>query len=115
MTFQTYQRMKMNNGGNLPDKFKIANQEITVVIEEILPNNNYGYFCDDTNMIKLARTLKTEHDGVVTVSDEQMRNTFYHELFHAFQFYFNNEFNEAQAQVYANFMCEFIETTEEPF
>lgn len=51
----------------------------------------------------------------VTVSDEQMRNTFYHELFHAFQFYFNNEFNEAQAQVYANFMCEFIETTEEPF
>lgn len=54
-------------------------------------------------------------DGVVTVSDEQMRNTFYHELFHAFQFYFNNEFNEAQAQVYANFMCEFIETTEEPF
>lgn len=115
MTFQTYQRMKMNNGGNLPDKFKIANQEITVVIEEIFPNNNYGYFCDATNMIKLARTLKTEHDGVVTVSDEQMRNTFYHELFHAFQFYFNNEFNEAQAQVYANFMCEFIETTEEPF
>lgn len=53
--------------------------------------------------------------GVVTVSDEQMRNTFYHELFHAFQFYFNNEFNEAQAQVYANSMCEFIETTEEPF
>ena len=107
--------MKMNNGGNLPDKFKIANQEITVVIEEILPNNNCGYFCDATNMIKLERTLKTEHDGVVTVSDEQMRNTFYHELFHAFQFYFNNEFNEAQAQVYANFMCEFIETTEEPF
>lgn len=62
--------MKMNNGGNLPDKFKIANQEITVVIEEILPNNNYGYFCDATNMIKLARTLKTEHDGVVTVSEE---------------------------------------------
>lgn len=28
---------------------------------------------------------------------------------------FDNEFNEAQAQVYANFMCEFIETTEEPF
>lgn len=47
------------------------------------------------------------------MSDEQLRNTFYHELFHVFQFYYNNEFNEAQ--VYANFMCEFIETTEEPF
>lgn len=27
----------------------------------------------------------------------------------------NNRENEIQAQVYANFMCEFIETTEEPF
>ena len=49
------------------------------------------------------------------MSDEQLRNTFYHGLFHVFQFYYNNEFNEIQAQVYANFMCEFIETTEEPF
>ena len=52
---------KLNKGGKLQDKFKVANQEITVVIEDSLPNNNYGYFCD------------------------------------------------------ANFMCEFIETTEEPF
>lgn len=78
--------MKMNNGGNLPDKFKIANQEITVVIEEILPNNDYGYFCDATNMIKLARTLKTEHDGVVTVSDEQMRIRFTTSCFTHFSF-----------------------------
>lgn len=103
---------KLNNGGGLPNKFKIANQEITVVIEETLPNNDYGYFCDATNTIKLARTLKTELDGEVILNDEQVRNTFYHELFHVFQFYFNNKFNETQAQVYANFMCEFIETTE---
>lgn len=24
--------------------FKIANQEITVIIEDSLPNNDYGYF-----------------------------------------------------------------------
>lgn len=36
--------MKLNNGGKLPDKFKIANQEITVIIEDSLPNNDYGYF-----------------------------------------------------------------------
>lgn len=107
--------MNMNNGGKLPDKFKIANQEIAILIEDSLSGNEYGYFCDATNTIKLARTVSTEYDGVVNVSDEQMRNTFYHELFHVFQFYYDNEFNETQAQVYANFMCEFMESTEEPF
>lgn len=77
---------KLNKGGKLPDKFKVANQEITVVIEDSLPNNNYGYFCDATNTIKLARTINSEHDGTVSLSDEQIRNTFYHELFHVFQF-----------------------------
>lgn len=71
----------------LPDKFKVANQEITAVIEDSLPNNNYGYFCDATNTIKLARTINSEHDGTVSLSDEQIRNTFYHELFHVFQFF----------------------------
>lgn len=40
-----------NDGRKLPDKFKIANQEITVIIEDSLPNNDYGYFCDATNTI----------------------------------------------------------------
>ena len=61
-------------------------------MEDSLPNNDYGYFCDATNTIKLARTVNSEHDGEVILSDEQVRNTFYHELFHVFQFYFNNEF-----------------------
>lgn len=63
--------MKLNNGGKLPDKFKIANQEITVIIEDSLPNNDYGYFCDATNTIKLARTVKSEYEGNVSMSDEQ--------------------------------------------
>lgn len=107
--------MNLNNGGTLPDKFKIANQEITVVLEDSLPNNNYGYFNDATNTIKLARTLNTEYEGKVKLTDEQIRNSFYHELFHVFQFYLNNKFDETQAQVYANFMCEFIDSTEKPF
>lgn len=107
--------MKSDKGLKLPNKFKIANQEITVVIEDSLPNDDYGYFCDATNVIKLARTINSRYDEKITLSDEQIRNTFYHELFHVFQFYLNNKFDETQAQVYANFMCEFIETTEEPF
>lgn len=96
----------------IPNKFKIANQEITVVIEDYLPDNNYGYFCDATNTIKLARTINTKHDGDVTLSDEQIRNSFYHELIHVFQFYLNNEYDETEAQVFANFLCEFTETKE---
>ena len=107
--------IKLNKEGKLPDNFKIANQEITVVIEDSLPNNDYGYFCDVTNTIKLARTINSEYDGTISLSDNQIRNTFYHELFHVFQFYFNNELDEAQAQVYANFICEFIETAKESF
>ncbi len=95
----------------IPSKFKVANNEITVVMEDSLPNNNYGYFCDVTNEIKLARTIKTEYNGVVNLTENQILNSFWHEAFHAFQFYFDNDFNEAQAQVYANFMCEFINST----
>lgn len=90
--------MKLNNGGKLPNKFKIANQEnnrnhrrfsfqITITV----------IFCDATNTIKLARAVKSEYEGNVSMSYEQLRNTFYHELFHVFQFYYNNEFNEIQA------------------
>lgn len=95
---------------NIPSKFKIANQEITVIMEDSLPNNDYGYFCDATNTIKLARTIKSEYDGVISMSEEQIKNTFFHELLHVFQFYYNNKFDETQAQVYANFICEFLET-----
>ena len=96
----------------IPNKFKIANQEITVVIEDYLPDNNYGYFCVATSTIKLARAIHTEYNGNVMLSDEQIRNTFYHELVHCFQFYLNNEYDETEAQVFANFLCEFTETKE---
>lgn len=100
----------MNQEVNLPEKFKIAGQEILVQIEESLPDNDYGYFDDAANIIKLARTVNTEYNGDIRLTNSQIRNTFYHELFHVFQFYFDNEFLEAQAQVYANFMCEFLES-----
>lgn len=96
----------------IPNKFKIANQEIIVVIEDYLPDNNYGYFCAATSTIKLARAIHTEYNGDVMLSDEQIRNTFYHELVHCFQFYLNNEYDETEAQVFANFLCEFTETKE---
>ncbi len=102
----------MDEKALFPKRFKVANQEISVVIEDSLPDSNYGYFCDVTNVIKLARTIDTEYDGVVTLTEEQMRNTFWHEVIHVFQFYFNTNTDEAQAQSFANFMREFESSRE---
>lgn len=65
--------LKLNNGGKLPDKFKIANQEITVVMEDSLPNNNFGYFCDATNTIKLAKTIDASYEAGDNI-DYYLRN-----------------------------------------
>jgi|GEM_PF-1171853 len=90
----------------LPSEFKCAGFTIKVEIHDKLKDNNYGDFDDARNLIRIAR--KVEVDGVeVELSEEQRDNTFYHELIHCFQFYFNNDTDEAEAQTYANFICEY--------
>ena len=102
----------------IPKQFNCAGFTIKVEIEDHLNGNNYGYFCDATNTIKLARTVDVEgaeNIGKVTLTEQQIQNTFYHEVMHVWQFYFNNQYDEAQAQVFANFMSEFIRTKNMPF
>lgn len=98
----------------IPESFKIANQLIKVNLLDKVADNNYGNFCDAKNEINIAKTIEVINENV-QLTDEQIKNTFWHEVFHAFQFYFNNQYDEAQAQVFANFMCEFIESTDKPF
>ena len=64
-------------------------------------------WCDATNTITLAKTVELEDKTVINLTEDQITNTFWHELIHCFQFYFDNGYNEAQSQVYANFMCEY--------
>lgn len=47
---------------------------------------------------------------MVRLTEDQITNTFWHELIHCFQFYFDNSYSEAQSQVYANFMCEYFKS-----
>lgn len=89
--------------------FKIANQVIQTTFLESLPGGEYGKFNDAKNEIQLARNIIVE-DETVKLTPQQIKNTFFHEVIHVFQFYYNNEFDEAQAQVYANFICEMLET-----
>lgn len=90
-------------------QFKIAGQTIRTKIVDSLPNNEYGKFNDAKCLIEIARTVEAD-DEVIKLSATQMENTWMHELIHVFQFYYDNEFDEAQAQVYANFLCELLET-----
>lgn len=87
--------------------FKIANQKIQTILLDSLPGGEYGKFNDAKNEIQLARNIIVEGE-TIKLSPQQIQNTFMHEVIHVFQFYYNNEFDEAQAQVYANFICEML-------
>lgn len=91
----------------IPSSFKIANNEIKVVIEDIDSiSSHYGTFCDANNTITIYKSVKVE--GIVyTLTEEQILNTFYHELIHCFQFYAGIEYDEREAQTYANFLREY--------
>lgn len=94
----------------IPESFKCAGHTIKVEICDELPNNRYGTFHDIPCVIKIARTLFDEDFGKVQLTEQQMMNTFCHELIHCFQFFYGTKMSETEAQVYANFLQEFINT-----
>ena len=96
----------------IPKKFKIANNWISVEVVDKLDNNDYGIYNDAKNLIKIAKTVNAD-DEIVTLSDKQLFNTLMHELVHVMQFYYDNSTIESQAQVFANFLCEFFDTKED--
>ena len=49
-------------------------------------------------------------DEIIELTDEQVYNSWYHELFHAFNFFWDNGGDESLAQSFANFMREFEST-----
>lgn len=93
----------------IPKKFKIANNWITVDIVDSIQDSKYGTYNEVKQLITIAKTIEID-DEVVQLTEDQMLNTFAHEYVHCMQFYFDNSISEAQAQVYANFLCEFFNT-----
>lgn len=63
----------------IPKKFKIANNWITINIVESLSNNEYGTYNDAKQEINISKTIDTD-EGTVQLTEEQMLNTFMHEL-----------------------------------
>ena len=95
----------------IPTTFSLAGMNFQVkIVDTIQDGNEYGEYSDATNTINVAKQIK-ENDKLIDLKLDTMRNTFLHELFHVFQYYFDNKFDEAQAQVYANFLMEFLQTS----
>lgn len=93
----------------IPKRFKIANTEYEVQVVDKPDDGNYGYHSDVRRKIVVAKNMDDEGE-VVQLTEQQIENTFWHELFHCFQFFYNNEQDEALAQSFANFMCEYRAT-----
>lgn len=68
----------------IPEKFTINSQEITVELVNTLPSQNFGEYCCITDKIKLATNVKDDDGTVIPLKEEQIENTFWHELLHAF-------------------------------
>ena len=92
----------------LANSIWFTDEEGFEVNQEFLETN--GAFYDAPGVIKIAKTLLVEDFGKVQLTEQQMMNTFCHELVHCFQFFYGDKWSETQAQVYANFMCEFLTT-----
>ena len=94
----------------IPKTFKIAGMDFVVKNPETVNNgDDYGEYDDVINTINIAQKIG---DKLRTVKSKTQLNTFFHELIHTFQYYYNCTYDEAQAQVFANFLVEFFDTAE---
>ena len=94
----------------IPKQFKCAGNIINVEIENE-STELFGEFVPASDSIHLYANIRCpEKDKTIPVRDRKIVNTFYHELIHAWQHYAGLEYDEQQAQVFGNFLQEFMET-----
>ena len=95
----------------LPNELKIAGHTIAIKFVDTTDEDNYGYFSDVELCIVIAKGI--ERDGkVIEFNDTQLLNTFFHELIHCYQFFYGANYEETEAQVYANFLTELFNQIE---
>ena len=94
----------------IPKKFKVAGFDINVEFIDKLDSNDYGNWCDVTNVIKLAKNISLANGELTPLQNRQIENTFLHELYHVFQFYSGKRYSEEECNIFANFMLEYFES-----
>ena len=99
----------------IPDRFQVAGHPYKIVKKQFVKDDDddavFGLHDMISNKIYLAQEFPLGNSSY-KFEDHQKMNTFWHELFHAFNYYMNNEQDETLAQSFANFMCEFLKTAE---
>lgn len=94
----------------IPRQFYIAYiRHHTELVDNLVDGTKYGDYNDACARIRIAKRICIDNEWI-TLTPEQMLNTFWHEYAHALQFYTGKEYTEEDAQVFANFMCEFAKT-----
>ena len=100
---------------NIPDRFQVAGHPYQIIKKQFVRDDDdnavFGLHDMISNKIFLAQEFPLGESSY-EFKEHQKLNTFWHELFHAFNYYMNNEQDEALAQSFANFMCEFLKTAE---
>lgn len=91
----------------IPKGFTLHGCPITVEIVNQLEDNEYGEFNDAKELIRIARTVKVNKE-TIQLSQAQIENTFWHEVFHAFQWHVKGDYSETEATSYAGLMTELL-------
>ena len=100
---------------NIPKRYKIGGQWFDVKMFDLVDKGeNHGTFQYGKPLISIATKCKDYDDEtqLLEMSESQIKNTFYHELFHSFQYMGGYDLEERVASTFAAFMCEFDETKE---
>lgn len=95
----------------IPKQFTIHGHTINIRVVEVDEKNRYGYYDNVREEILIARKVKS--GGVlVELTDLQIEATFWHEVFHAFQWHITGDADEIEAQSFSGLMIEFLRTSE---
>lgn len=95
----------------IPDRFTINSQEITVKLVDTLPDQDFGEYCCLTDEIKIATRVKDDDGTFIPLKEEQIWNTLWHEVLHAFQWHSKGEFSEEESNTYAGYLIEFFKSS----
>lgn len=74
-------------------------------------DNSYGQFSMDKHEITLARTYKDKKE-VKYLSEDDLLETFLHELGHCFGAYYKDDYSEEFACAFSHFMFEYFKSLE---
>ena len=79
----------------IPKEITILKHRIKIIYVRIL-DDAFGKFDPVNNEIKIAQ-YALSNDKEVALSETQILHTFWHEVFHVFQWFYEGEYNEGQS------------------